>query len=157
MLTVRTPAACMPLQTCLFAELLKQHTVRDSIEHIVCRSCCRTECLCCGTSREADLTAAERFGIAREAMRKRDAADRAAQREARRQKKVAKKERFRARAADEAGAAAGPQLARPAEASSEGDTSKQSPPLLCSMKAPGRSLGSLGLVQGKLWQSKKKY
>ena len=57
-------------------------------------------------------------------MRARDAADRAAQREARRQKKAARKERSRARAAAEAGAAAGPQLARPAEASSEGDTSK---------------------------------
>ena len=69
-------------------------------------------------------------------MRARDAADRAAQREARRQKKVAKKERSRARAAAEAGAAAGPQLARPAEASSEGDTSQQSPTLLFSMKSP---------------------
>ena len=92
---------------------------------------CKPEFLLCCTSRDADLTAAERFGIAREGMRARDAADRAAQREARRQKKVAKKERSRARAAAEAGAAAGPQLARPAEASSEGETLKQSPPLLC--------------------------
>ncbi|CAK0786422.1 hypothetical protein CVIRNUC_009635 [Coccomyxa viridis] len=71
------------------------------------------------TGRDADLTAAERFDIAREGMRARDAADRVVQREARRQKKAARKERSRARAAAEAGAAAGPQLARPDDASSE--------------------------------------
>ena len=109
-------------QKCPLIDLLNQCAVGGRFAHSVCSMNRKSECLCCCISRDADLTAVERFDIAREAMRARDAADRAAQREARRQKKVAKKERSRVRAAAEAGAAAGPQLARPDDASSEGDT-----------------------------------
>ena len=107
---------------CLSAELLTQRTVGVRPAPITCSMNCKSEVLLCCIRRDADLTAAERFDIAREGMRARDAADRAVQREARRQKKAARKERSRARAAAEAGAAAGPQLARPDDASSEGDT-----------------------------------
>jgi len=64
----------------------------------------------CRDGEEEALTAEERFRRAREAMRARDATDRAAQKAARRSKKLDRKERLRAQAAGESDDDAGVQL-----------------------------------------------
>lgn len=73
--------------------------------------------VCCRDAEDEALTAEERFRRVQEAMRVRDAADRASQKAARRVKKLAKKERARAAAAGE-DRTAGARLAGPSAADS---------------------------------------
>jgi hypothetical protein len=68
--------------------------------------------VCCSDAEDEELTAEKRFRRVQEAMRMRDAADRAAQKAMRREKKLAKKERACA-AATGGESAAGACLAAP--------------------------------------------
>jgi len=94
--------------------------------HICLRSTYYRATFSCRDGEEEALTAEERFKRAREAMRVRDATDRAAQKAARRSKKLDRKERLRAQAAGEADDDAGVQLGATSlgASMSEGETTR---------------------------------